>query len=397
MFNRGNMRTIFCILLPAILFPAPAFSGELGQKLFKKYIEFSNNRKVSRGADVSEKLCADRNAYVGLDSEDKEDLLAYWYFQGESSPPCGMLAILDDADGNLRQKAGFILSRKCNWEDEDAILELAKRRQDLNWHLVYAAGECKKQKAVPMLLEQAKDTNPNRAGTAVEALGKIGDPAALPVLKEAVKSGNVGLKGKAALALAQVGERELSRQAAKELLNMPDAKGEERLGLMHAQYAASHVFEYAGDEGDLPFIKEVRSREMGTETSIATARAVINIMDKAGLQFKDWNASPENKIIGITSLRGGADCWLGKEREFILAVKPLEKVIGLPYTTIFRAYANDADVRVATRFIAEAKYNMIRKDAEKILSEVLVSSKEDYILNLAKDRLRQVGECPSSK
>lgn len=385
------MKCAFCILSLVLAWPSPVFSGELGQKIFKKYIEFTRSREISRGSAINEDLCANKDSYTELSKDDKKALSAYWYSNKSDTPYCGMMLALQDADSNMRQATAFTLGKKCKWENDEFVIELA-RRKHLGWMLVHAIGECRKQKAVPVLYELVKDTHTNVADTAVEALGKIGDVSSIPVIKEVLKNEKIGLKGAAALALARLGENELSRQTAKELLNMPDAEGDIRLPLMHAQYAASHVYEYVGDEKDLPYIKELRTRSLGTESSIATARAIVGIMHKAGLQFKDWDATSENKIVGITSLQGGEECWLGKEKQFLDTIKPLEKVIGLPYMTIFRKYANDSDVQIATRFIGDAKYNMQRKDAEKILSEVIASSNSEYIRNLAKDRLRQVSE-----
>lgn len=388
------MKTLLSILLLSALFPAHANSGELGQKIFKKFIEYKRSWDISRGEGVAEDLCKDRNSYSKLTPKDKKALSTYWYFVKSDSPYCGLVFALQDADQIIRIGAGFALAKNCNWEDEDAVIELARSKKEA-FLVIRALGECRKQKAVPMLLEILKSPLQNISQGAVEALGKIGDGTVIPVLSELLnKEREVGLRGAAALALARLGGAELSRRTAKEILDMPEGEGDARLPLMHAKYAASHVYEHVGAPEDLPYIYEVRSRPgMGTESSIATARAIIGIMYKSGMQFKDWDATGENKAIGITSLPGGAECWLGTEKKFIEEIKPLETVIGLPYLTIFRKYANDPEMPVARLFIGEAKYNMKQKDAIKILSEVMASSKSDYILNLAKDRLRQVEEC----
>ncbi|MHB0997344.1 MAG: HEAT repeat domain-containing protein [Elusimicrobiales bacterium] len=384
------MRLALYIVGLSLLLPAPAFSGKFGQKVFKKYIEVTRKWSISRGKGVAADLCKDRNAYSGLSQKEKKNLSVYWHFSKSDTPYCGLTLALQDADPEMRQRAAFILSQNCNWENDDAVIELA-RKKHMGWMLIYALGECRKQRATPMLLELVSDPQPNVADSVVEALGKIGDASAIPALMASVKSEQINVRGKAALALARLGEKTLSRQVAKELLDAPEAKGDGRLEQMHAKDAASHVYEYVGEENDIPYLRQLRKQS--SEQSVAAARGIINIMVRSNMQFKDWADTPQNKAIGIVSLPGGENCWLGKESFFRESIKPLETIVGLSYREIFRKYANDADDKVATLFIANAKYSMPKKEAELILSEVVASTKSDYVLNLAKDRLRQVSEC----
>jgi hypothetical protein len=80
------VKTLLSILLLSALLPVHANSGELGQKIFKKFIEYKHSWDISRGEGVAEDLCKDRNSYSKLSLKDKNALSTYWYFVKSDNP-----------------------------------------------------------------------------------------------------------------------------------------------------------------------------------------------------------------------------------------------------------------------------------------------------------------------
>jgi HEAT repeat protein len=188
----------------------------------------------------------------------------------------------------MRKALADPVVRACagtNLRKASAIAELKDALGDPNFEIRALAareiGGFEKPELLPMLTAAARDPQMLVGINAVEGLANYRDPIVLPYLLELAKDG--GLVGTAALDRAQVFHDPRVLATARVLLGSKDVSD---------KLAAMRVIGAAGDESDVPKLREVQERETGMVStaargfglipSISLSRAAQTTIEKIG-------------------------------------------------------------------------------------------------------------------
>ena len=199
------MRTRGAVLIAAVvLWPALA-AAQIGldgaQRLRDRYRTPQNNQKLDE-------------SLRRLNSEDVEERLAALSALGQLNEPKAtesLVAAVNDPDMRVRIKAidtlGLIQAKDAT---PFLVQQLFMRDTDLGTkrRILACLGKIGDRRAVrPTLDFLARDLDPAARGTAIFALGDIGDPSAVPALEAIANNGDERLSGLAREAVRKIRER----------------------------------------------------------------------------------------------------------------------------------------------------------------------------------------------
>jgi HEAT repeat protein len=217
----------------------------------------------------------------------------------ERRTPRDYLREVRGGTANRRWQAAFELSRslgnlppeeraELNAETLRVFEGLSSRRPEdvlVRRYLVLVLGRLGEKSAVPVLLQSAKDADPDTRLYSVWALGKIGDPAGFEAVLASSESDDAGARKMAAYVLGQLGDRRA----------IPRLKvlAEDRVA--DVRWNAAIALAGFGDRTGLPVLRSMIDREalarQATMSSDQIEAAMINAL-KALARLRDPDTLP---------------------------------------------------------------------------------------------------------